>query len=142
MADGKPGFWSTLPGILTGLAALVASMTGLFAVFNRAPSAPAVQPASGPVPAPAALADAPAPAVHHPATTPTPPAHAEVRATVVDPDGWTNLRAGPSASSAIVARVNEGEVFWTRPRDGLWWRVRTASGVEGYVHRSRVRLNP
>lgn len=141
MLEGKPGFWSTLPGILTGLAALIASTTGLFAVFNRAPSAPAAQPASAPAPAPTALADAPAPAVH-PTTSPPPPTHAEVRATVVDPDGWTNLRAGPAASSAIVGRVNQGEVFWTRPRDGMWWKARTASGVEGYVHRSRVRLNP
>ena len=137
MADSKPGFWSTLPGILTGAAALIASMTGLFAVFNRAPSTP--PPASAPVPA--ALAEPPAPAVH-PATSPAPVTRPEVRATVVDPDGWTNLRAAPSASSAIVGRVKEGEIFWTRPRDGLWWRVRTAGGVEGYVHRSRVRLNP
>jgi len=142
MADSKPGFWSTLPGILTGAAALIASMTGLFAVFNRAPSTP--PPASAPAPAPApaaALSEGPASA-DHPATTPTSAARAEVRATVVDPDGWTNLRAAPSASSAIVGRVKEGEIFWTRPRDGLWWRARTASGVEGYVHRSRVRLNP
>lgn len=133
MAEGKPGFWSTLPGILTGAAALIASLTGLFAVFNRTPSTPTAQPASAPqsAPAPAALADTPRPAVH-----------AEVRATVVDPDGWTNLRAGPSASSAVVGRITEGEEFWTRPRDGLWWKARTASGVEGYVHRSRVRLQP
>jgi len=137
MAEGKPGFWSTLPGILTGAAALIASMTGLFAVFNRAPTTP--PPANAP--APAALAEPPAPAVH-PATSPAPAARAEVRATVVDSDGWTNLRAAPSASAAIVGRVKEGEIFWTRPRDGLWWKARTASGVEGFVHRSRVRLNP
>ena len=138
MADGKPGFWSTLPGILTGLAALIASMTGLFAVFNRAPSAPPVQPASAPPASAAQSAAAPAAL----ADTPKPAARAEVQATVVDPDGWTNLRSGPSASAAIVGRVKEGEIFWTRPRDGLWWRARTAGGIEGYVHRSRVRLNP
>jgi uncharacterized protein YgiM (DUF1202 family) len=90
------------------------------------------------VPQPANAADKPAQS----ALADTPQPAGEVRATIVDPDGWTNLRARPSRSSAILGRINQGEIFWTQPRDGLWWRVRTAAGREGYVHRSRVRLNP
>jgi hypothetical protein len=143
MADDKPGFWSTLPGILTGAAALIASMTGLYAVFSRPPASPAAAPASptaglSNTPAAPAADGQPAAAQLRPAAT----AGAEVKATIVDPDGWTNLRAGPSRASAVVGRINQGDIFWTRPRDGLWWPARTDGGLKGYVHRSRVRLNP
>lgn len=145
MAEGKPGFWSTLPGILTGLAALVASMTGLYAVFNRPPAAPAAPHAEPPQTA--GLSEMPAAQTadaRHAATHPRQVAagDGEVRATVVDPDGSTNVRAGPSSESAVVAKISEGEIFWTRPRDGHWWHARTADGQVGYVHRSRIRLNP
>ena len=136
MADGRPGFWSTLPGILTGLAALITSVSGIYFGYLKpqhaavAPAAP-VQPLNiADKPAQSALAEAPR------------PSDGEVQATIVDPDGWTNLRAGPSTSSAVAGRINQGELFWTRPRDGLWWPARTADGREGYVHRSRIRLNP
>jgi len=133
MADGKPGFWSTLPGILTGLAAVITSVSGVYFGYLR-PQHAAVAPAST---APSAsLADKPA---AQPASA---PAGGEVRATIVDPDGWTNVRAGPSRSSAVIGRINQGDIFWTRPRDGIWWPARTAGGLDGYVHRSRVRLNP
>lgn len=132
MEQQRSGFWSTLPGILTGTAALITAATGGYLAFNRAPANDgsarnAEQPAE---PKPAEGERKPA------------PDGAEVRATVVDPDGWTNLRSGPSTASPIVGRVNEGELFWTEPRDGAWWPVRTSAGAEGYIHRSRVRLNP
>jgi hypothetical protein len=138
MDERRHGFWSTLPGILTGMAALITAATGGYLAYNRTPgnsAAPQASPsqAAAPAePAPAALAE----------PRPANPAPAEVRATVVDPDGWTNLRSGPSTSAAIVGRLNEGEIFWTKPRHAVWWPARTAGGVEGYVHRSRVRLNP
>ena len=134
MADDRPGFWSTLPGILTGLAAVITSLSGVYfgylkpreaAVATAAPAQPPRNEAT-PTAAPSAA----------------PANGAEVRATVIDPDGWTNLRTGPSTGAAVVVRVREGEVFWTRPSDGQWWPARTAAGAEGYVHRSRVRLNP
>jgi uncharacterized protein YgiM (DUF1202 family) len=136
MAEGKPGFWSTLPGVLTGLAALITSVSGIYFGYLK-PQHAAVAPATPAQPANTAGK----PAQPAPAEAPR-PGDDEVRATIVDPDGWTNLRAGPSTSSAVVGRVNQGELFWTRPRDGLWWPARTAGGREGYVHRSRIRLNP
>ena len=34
MADDQKGFWTSIPGILTGLAALIAAATGLIAAFH------------------------------------------------------------------------------------------------------------
>jgi hypothetical protein len=35
MSDDKPSFWTTLPGILTGLAALLTAIAGLFAIHHK-----------------------------------------------------------------------------------------------------------
>jgi uncharacterized protein YgiM (DUF1202 family) len=39
----------------------------------------------------------------------------EVRAVINDPDGYTNVRSGQGASYGIIARINEGEVFYAIP---------------------------
>jgi hypothetical protein len=51
-ADG-PSWWQTLPGILTGLAAIITAVTGLFIAFNRTGtrSEPAPPQSSSPTPA-------------------------------------------------------------------------------------------
>lgn len=61
-------------------------------------------------------------------------------ATINDPDGYTNVRSGQSSSSSVVAKVTDGEDFEVTPQAGAWWPVRTKSGVEGFIHPSRVRL--
>jgi hypothetical protein len=35
MNDDKPSFWATLPGILTGLAALLTAIGGLLVIFHK-----------------------------------------------------------------------------------------------------------
>jgi uncharacterized protein YgiM (DUF1202 family) len=137
MDERRPSFWSTLPGILTGAAALITAITGGYLAFNRAPNVATQTPAG-----PSQTAATAAPTSSAPVPRPATPSSGEVPAMVVDPDGWTNLRSGPSTDAAIVGRINEGEIFWTKPQNEAWWPVRTAGGAEGYVHRSRVRLNP
>jgi hypothetical protein len=39
-SNKQPGFWSSMPGILTGLAALLAAVAGLITVINRPPNQP------------------------------------------------------------------------------------------------------
>jgi Bacterial SH3 domain len=69
-----------------------------------------------------------------------------LRGVIDDPDGFTNLRAEPSADSAIIARVKNGEVFqfdalsWAR-EPGEWWMVTLGSGRTGYMHSSRIRFH-
>lgn len=138
MGQRGSGFWSTLPGILTGLAAVITAVTGVVLALHgsqeKAAAPPSAAAAEGEH---QASVDAGHSTTGQGATTPN---NGEVRATVVDPDGWTNLRSGPTTSSSVVRRINEGEVFWTHPQHDGWWHVRTADGTEGYIHHSRIRL--
>ncbi|HEY5744134.1 MAG TPA: TIR domain-containing protein [Terrimicrobiaceae bacterium] len=61
-------------------------------------------------------------------------------AVIDDPDGYTNVRSMRSASSQIVARVDQGERFYTYAQDGNWWQVKTAKGKVGYMHVSKFRV--
>lgn len=40
MADEGKSFWTTLPGVLTGLAAVIAAVTGLYLALKPAPNVP------------------------------------------------------------------------------------------------------
>ena len=61
-------------------------------------------------------------------------------ASIQDPDGFTNVRRAPSVTSDVIARVYEGEVFYTFRQGGNWWQVRTRERVVGYMHVSRIHL--
>lgn len=56
---------------------------------------------------------------------------------IQDPDGWSNLRAAPSASARVLARLTANDWFLILKR-GEFFRVRTARGLVGYLHQSRV----
>jgi uncharacterized protein YgiM (DUF1202 family) len=64
----------------------------------------------------------------------------EVRAVIEDPDGYTNIRSGQGTQFSIIARVDEGEVFYTIPQQDDWWPVRTKDEKYGYIHRSRINV--
>ncbi|MGB3848254.1 MAG: YARHG domain-containing protein, partial [Sphingopyxis sp.] len=69
------------------------------------------------------------------------PVEAFVLAAVIDdPEGFTNIRAKPSAQSAIVGKVLEGEKFLTYQQGGAWWRVRKGDGTTGYMFRKLIRV--
>lgn len=72
-----------------------------------------------------------------PPSNPTAP-ESSVTAVISDPDGYVNVRQAPSADSAAVAHIKEGERFITIPANGDWWWVRTNSGATGFVHSSRI----
>ena len=78
-------------------------------------------------------------------------------ATIVDADGWTNVREKPSKDSEVVTRVNQGEFFfWVDPdynNDYGDWievyvpknrftmtstQVNTNTSVRGFIHKSRI----
>jgi uncharacterized protein YraI len=78
-----------------------------------------------------------------PATPPpvtTVPAEFSQEAMISDDETFANVRAGPSPDAPVVARVNTGETFNTYGQDGVWWRVRIAGGLIGYMERSRIRV--
>jgi uncharacterized protein YgiM (DUF1202 family) len=57
-----------------------------------------------------------------------------------DPDGYTNIRSGPSVEDQVITRVIDGEVFCVLSRTGNWWLVRTAHDVTGYMYYDRIRI--
>jgi hypothetical protein len=61
-------------------------------------------------------------------------------ASIQDPDGFTNVRSGPTTESDVVARVYDGEVFYTFRQGSSWWKVRTKDSIVGYMHVSRIHL--
>ena len=65
---------------------------------------------------------------------------------VQDSDGYTNIRRGPSTSSAIVRQYQSGDYLYYTPQRNGWSKVYSgnkASTFMGYMHTSRiVRVNP
>lgn len=61
-------------------------------------------------------------------------------AVIQDKDGHTNVRNAPNTSAGVAAVIVDGEVFKVKVTTGDWWQVKTKDGVDGYIHRSRVRI--
>ncbi len=105
--------------------------------------------ATGPAPVAPPAAVTPQPVVSSPpsptpaesASAPTPvPADRFVQtATVEDPDGYTNVRAGPAETFGVIGRIVPGEIVGTYPQSGDWRQVRLANGRVGFVAASRLR---
>lgn len=58
---------------------------------------------------------------------------------VNDPDGWSNLRSGPSTGSSVVRRLAPRDGFFiVLARSGEWCKVKASSGEVGFLHKSRV----
>lgn len=58
-------------------------------------------------------------------------------ATVSDPDGYTNIRAGQSTNSRVVWRVPSGKEVQVS-RSGAWRKVWVDGEYRGYIHSSRL----
>lgn len=147
---------SNVAGILSGIAAIITAVGGIYIAVqqnNRLPvtsNLPATESPSGSSQSSASDSSA-IPTVARtisptPATTPSPtpseisPRPNEVQAVIDDSDGYTNVRSGQSIQHSIIARVVEGEIFYTTPQKSDWWPVRTKNNKFGYMHRSRIRL--
>ena len=65
---------------------------------------------------------------------------------VSDPDGYTNIRRGPSTSTAIVRRYYSGDYLYYTPQAGGWSKVYSGAKSNtfmGYMSTSRiVKVNP
>ena len=144
MNQVTPSWWHTLPGVLTAFAGVVTAIAGLVAILHQAgvlprsatPESVALSQPADPAPEPARQT---APQTETGASALV---DASPRAVIRDPDGYTNLRAGPGSDAAVKARILEGEVFTVLASDGDWWVVKTSGGATGFVHRSRVAVLP
>lgn len=68
---------------------------------------------------------------------------AEGAGLINDLDGWSNLRAGPSSSSAVRAKlkVEDGGFVVLSPAPSgqdVWYKVVSRRGKRGYLHGSRI----
>ncbi|MDF1738629.1 MAG: SH3 domain-containing protein [Verrucomicrobiales bacterium] len=61
-------------------------------------------------------------------------------ATIDDSDGFTWVRRGGSASAEKVDQIRDSEEFFTEEQESDWWKVKTNRGIEGFMHRSRIKL--
>lgn len=63
-------------------------------------------------------------------------------AVIIDKDGWTNVRNAPNMEGAIIGRIYEDEVFEVTPDlNENWWLVKTPNGIEGYMHKSKIKIS-
>lgn len=62
-------------------------------------------------------------------------------AVIIDKDGWTNVRNAPNMEGAIIDRIYEDEIFEVTPNlNENWWLVKTPNGIEGYMHKSKIKI--
>lgn len=110
--------------VLIVLSVLVIGAVGVLAFLKSRDGAPATN-----QPAPVENGAAPAPGEEN----------FSQEAVLQGDEEFANVRAGPGADQPIVARINAGETFNTYPQDGVWWRVRIAGGLTGYLERAHIR---
>ncbi|MFH7241729.1 MAG: SH3 domain-containing protein [Spirulina sp.] len=62
---------------------------------------------------------------------------------VIQRESALRIRAGQGTDTDTIGSLNAGEIFWTIPQaqDG-WWPIRDSDGTLGYIHSSRINLNP
>lgn len=60
-------------------------------------------------------------------------------AIIDDSDGYTNIRAGQSAKTTIVGRIEQKTFFnyWATPSN--WYIVQTKDGLRGFVYKDKIR---
>jgi hypothetical protein len=110
-------------------------------VFSRCgePSAWPLEAAPPPA-AKAAPAPQPPPAVQ---PAPATAANGWITARVVA-DGRTNVRARPDIRSALVIRLDPGDVILVQRSETDWWHARSRPGArvpfEGYIRRDRLAI--
>src|SRR6056297_1926778 len=56
-----------------------------------------------------------------------------------DPDGYTNIRAGKSIKANIIGKMEDGEIFEFTKSLGNWYKINTNYGIEGFMHKSRIK---
>ncbi|HYV94557.1 MAG TPA: SH3 domain-containing protein [Chitinophagales bacterium] len=61
-------------------------------------------------------------------------------ARIKDKDGYVYVRKGAGQGFEVVGKILSDEFFYCLPSDSDWWRINDESGLEGYMHRSRIVL--
>ena len=132
-------FWTSMPGILTGIAAvitalttLVVTLTGGDAPSTTAPAIAPARPADEAVARPAAVAPEPAP-VAAPELEPQMPVAGSLFRAVDPPDHFVSVRATPTKDGREVARLRPGQTLrCTRKVSGQFRQYEGAASSDWY----------
>lgn len=54
-------------------------------------------------------------------------------------NAWANVRSGPSVSSALVTKVNEGDKFTLISEEGSFYKISLPDGKVGYISKTYAR---
>lgn len=54
-------------------------------------------------------------------------------------NAWANVRSGPSVSSALVTKVNEGDKFTLIAEEGSFYKISLPDGKVGYISKTYAR---
>jgi|WetSurMetagenome_2_1015567.scaffolds.fasta_scaffold732076_1 hypothetical protein len=132
MAEDKKNFLTSLPGILTGIAAIITAFTTCSNV--RTGDGGNIKPDPNVPPLTQSIAmskednkpDAQSldPGTSIPSTRQevSPPVSIfNLTAVIDDPDGFTRVRSMKSSTSQVVATINENERFYTYQQNDNWW---------------------
>lgn len=60
---------------------------------------------------------------------------------IVDSDGYTNLRKGKNSSSEILQKIITGSEVEVLSNSGDWWFVQTKEGKRGYVFKTKIKAD-
>jgi hypothetical protein len=85
----------------------------------------------------------PTPAPSSPSPSPSPtPATQTMRGIVHGPDGGATLHVRPFAKAQVVTPLKNGDRLEIDRIEGDWLHATTDDKKSGYVHKSKVRINP
>jgi len=64
----------------------------------------------------------------------------KIKGIIVDPYRYTNVRSKASNNAKILAKVNKNDTFEIIEQKETWWKIKTQSGIIGYIHSSRIKV--
>jgi len=63
-----------------------------------------------------------------------------LKGTIVDPDGYTNIRKEGKIDAEIIQKINSGEKVDIIDKSKDWYYIQTFHGTTGYIHKSRITI--
>lgn len=137
--DNQQSFLTSLPGILTGLAALVTAAAGGYGILSKSREGQSKDVAAQeavPLQPKAVAAQEEDPV----APGKTAGKKFNLVARIKDVDGYVNVREDKSKDSLSKAKLLSNQTVHTHRQPGNWWEVRTADGTEGFIYRDRLDI--
>ena len=149
MADDAKGFWQSAPGLLTGAAAVIASVTGLIvALAPKSASTPVPHPveiAPAPAPGPAPAIQTPSPQVRQPQQETPPAAMGALEFGVgyegndLHPKGWLTMGSAQACSKRCYETLPCKAMTYVKSNRSCWLKSAAGNRIESSDEVSAVK---